>query len=202
MSRSTSSCTSGLPLISVESTSTASGIVFIFARILSEYSVELCDVGAGRSGTGRSRFENRRPRMPAPAERRFAVRAETVLAARERQPSSFPAILAVSSMSANFDVDRAGIYDLLLAAADRCERVGHAGQSCGSRTRSAQISAKLLARLDPSGARTEISNCDWSSTGKKFLPTNMNSGTMLKKTRAQSVTITHRCAIENRSSHA
>ena len=61
-------------------------------------------------------------------------------------------------------------------------------------------SCDVAPMLDPSGARTEISNCDWSSTGRKFLPTNMNSGTMLINTSRQTSTITQRWAIENRSS--
>src|SRR5436309_11829518 len=59
--------------------------------------------------------------------------------------------------------------------------------------------ADVAASVEPSGARTLTSNCDWSSTGRKFLPTNLKSGTMLKMTSAQAVTTTQRCAIENRS---
>ena len=57
-------------------------------------------------------------------------------------------------------------------------------------------SADVAASVEPSGARTLTSNCDWSSTGRKFLPTNLKSGTMLKMTSAQAVTTTQRCAIE------
>jgi hypothetical protein len=46
-----------------------------------------------------------------------------------------------------------------------------------------------------------ISNCDWSSTGRKFLPMSMNSGTVLMTTSTQRATTAQRWAIAQRSSH-
>ena len=56
--------------------------------------------------------------------------------------------------------------------------------------------AEVAASVEPSGARKLISNCDWSSTGRKFFPTNMNNGTMLMITTIQAVTTTQRWAID------
>ena len=49
----------------------------------------------------------------------------------------------------------------------------------------------------PSGVRTSTLNCDWSSAGKKFLPTNINSGTIERITTTLSATIDLRCAIDH-----
>src|SRR5919199_108268 len=61
--------------------------------------------------------------------------------------------------------------------------------------------ALVAASVEPSGARTLTSNCDWSSTGRKFLPTNLKSGTMLKMTSTHARTTAQRCAIDHRSIH-
>ena len=62
-------------------------------------------------------------------------------------------------------------------------------------------SAEVAASVEPSGARTLTSNCDWSSTGRKFLPTNLKSGTMLKITSTHATTTAQRCAIDHLSIH-
>ena len=59
----------------------------------------------------------------------------------------------------------------------------------------------VAASVEPSVVRTLISNCDWSSTGRKFLPTSMNSGTMLRITKPHSPIIIQRCPSDQCSSH-
>src|ERR1044072_4105349 len=74
----------------------------------------------------------------------------------------------------------------------------------GSWRMSAEIfstSAEVAASVEPSGERTLTSNCDWSSTGRKFLPTNLKSGTMLKTTSTHASTMAQRCAIDHLSIH-
>ena len=81
--------------------------------------------------------------------------------------------------------------------ADRGDRSGKAALmgSCVADT----VSAKLDVEdsVAPSGARTLISNCAWSSTGKKFLPTNIKSGTVLTITSTDNSTIAQRCCIDH-----
>ena len=60
-------------------------------------------------------------------------------------------------------------------------------------------SAEVNDRVDPSGARRLISNCDWSSIGRKFLPTNMNSGIVLTITITDNPTIAQRWPIDHSS---
>src|SRR5436853_6552288 len=61
--------------------------------------------------------------------------------------------------------------------------------------------AEVAGNVFPSGARTLTSNCDWSSTGRKFLPTNLKSGTMLIMTPRHNKTTTQRCAIDHFNIH-
>src|SRR4051794_32389372 len=49
----------------------------------------------------------------------------------------------------------------------------------------------------PSGVRTRTLNCDWSSAGRKFLPTYLKSGPIEKTTRTLIATMVLRCAIDH-----
>ena len=57
----------------------------------------------------------------------------------------------------------------------------------------------VVARLDPSGARAVIWNCDSSSCGRKFLFTFMPSGTIEISASTIAVTMTQRCASDQSS---
>ena len=75
-------------------------------------------------------------------------------------------------------------------------------RTSGNRRKSAAIRSRIVvvaASPEPSGARTVTWNSDRSSVGVKPLPIAWNSGTMLPITRTQTMTITHRCAIDQRS---
>ena len=57
----------------------------------------------------------------------------------------------------------------------------------------------VVSTLEPSGARTLTSKRPSSSSGRKFLLTILNSGTVVAKTRKQSTTITQRWRIDHLS---
>ena len=59
--------------------------------------------------------------------------------------------------------------------------------------------AVVAAREVPSGDRTSTLNCDWSSVGRKFFPTNMKSGTMLQTVRKQKAMTVFLWAMDQRS---
>ena len=186
--RSITTRNSGLPLISVESTSTTSGMVFIFSeqlvRVLDQLlqirtTNHVLNVGVAETAAG-----DRRHLLHARSQLTgilLQILAENVDTRSHHQ-------VAVANL-ALFDrrqlhVNRGDVYQFLLATADRRQRVSHAGKPSHICRHAFGQSGGRRERK-PSGARTLISNCDWSSTGRKFLPTNMKSGTMLTITSKQ-----------------
>src|ERR1019366_361018 len=65
------------------------------------------------------------------------------------------------------------------------------------RTSCAICSARLVvaAMEGPSGVRMRTLDCDWSSCGMKFLPTNIKSGPMERMTPTLAAPTTPRCAM-------
>ncbi len=59
--------------------------------------------------------------------------------------------------------------------------------------------SSVCSSVVPSGVRTDTSNWDSSFLGKKSLPTAMKSGTIDTNATTDAVTITHRCAMDQRS---
>ena len=93
------------------------------------------------------------------------------------------------------------INDQLLSAAHRRKRIRHTGHFSELGRHWLKCCDVAQPILEPSDASRK-KDCNWWSTGKKFFPTNINSGTIAGETRTRRVIITHRSPIENRKRNA